>query len=86
VGPRMKRRKLKLKAKLESGLSNFSFNRLFPAFRRFQLRFYRFNLHRLTKSIVSGSTSGAMRRCGMPLAAASRTINKPASRAIHAPP
>jgi hypothetical protein len=39
---------LKLKAKIESGSSHFSFKRSVPASRRFQNELHRVNLHRLT--------------------------------------
>jgi len=44
----LSRRKLNLKAKLESRTSCCSFKRLVPASRRFQLGFHWFKLHRLT--------------------------------------
>jgi len=58
----MYRRNLNSKAKFESGSSDFSFKRLESSSRRFQHRFDRFNLRRLTVALLAQFAPLAQRR------------------------
>jgi hypothetical protein len=53
------RRRLNVKAKVESGSSHFSVKRLFPASRRFQQGFHRVKLQRPTLGRASSTSDAA---------------------------